>query len=320
MACEVCVPLKAAGRLIAFITVGNKYDKKAYTLEDFHFLSLLANEAAIALENTRLYEDLKQSQELLARSDRLAAVGTLAAGIAHEIRNPLVSIHTFTQLLPERLDDPEFRTTFLRIASDEVARASALIDDLLTFARPSPSATHQVDLNAILEQMVRLLDGQAKKKAIRLIFSPSASLLPVLADEGQLKQVFMNLLLNALQATPQGGEISLTTQTVRDQRGKECCRVVVQDTGEGILPEHKEQIFDPFFTTKSSGTGLGLFIAYQIVAEHGGYIDVESLRGEGTSFYVHLPYPQAQEVETPYVTLEGRRMETAAWVANRQGR
>src|SRR5713101_2442137 len=136
-ACEVCVPLKVAGGFIGFIAVGNKYGKAAYTLEDFSFLSLLADEAAIALQNARLYEDLKRSQQLLARSDRLAAVGTLAAGIAHEIRNPLVSIHTFTQLLPERLDDPEFRTTFLQIANTEVARVSDLINDLMAFARPS---------------------------------------------------------------------------------------------------------------------------------------------------------------------------------------
>src|SRR5713101_4008583 len=136
-ACEVCVPLKVAGGFIGFIAVGNKYGKAAYTLEDFRFLSLLADQAAIALQNARLYEDLKRSQQLLARSDRLAAVGTLAAGIAHEIRNPLVSIHTFTQLLPERLDDPEFRTTFLQIANTEVARVSDLINDLMAFARPS---------------------------------------------------------------------------------------------------------------------------------------------------------------------------------------
>ena len=311
MACEVCVPLKVAGRLTSFIAIVNKYNKTVYTLEDFRFLSLLANEAAIALENARLYEELKRSQELLARSDRLAAVGTLAAGIAHEIRNPLVSIHTFTQLLPERLDDPEFRTTFLQIANTEVARVSDLVNNLMTFARPSPSVIREVDLNAVLEQIVLLLGGQAKKAGISLTVSPSPHLPSVRADEGQVKQVFMNLLLNALQATPAGGTVGLATQALRGQGGKEYCRVEVRDTGAGIPPEHKEQIFDPFFTTKDSGTGLGLFIAHQIVAEHGGYIDIESAVGAGTSFYVYLPCAQAQEGETTWVAPDGGQLTQA---------
>ena len=119
----------------------------------------------------------------------------------------------------------------------------------------------------------------------------------------------MNLLLNALQATPAGGTVSLTTQTLHDHGGKEYCQVAIRDTGAGIPPECKEQIFDPFFTTKDSGTGLGLFIAHQIVAEHGGYIDVESVVGKGTSFYVHLPYAQAPGVETTRFAPNGEWQE-----------
>lgn len=308
-ACEVCVPLKVAGGLIGFIAVGNKYGKAAYTLEDFRFLALLADQAAIALQNALLYEDLKRSQQLLARADRLAAVGTLAAGLAHEIRNPLVAIDTFTQLLPERLDDPDFLTAFLPIVNGEVTRMSDLINDLMAFARPSPPVIQEVNLHTVLEPMVRLLEGQAKNQGIHLTFSPSALLLAVPADEGHLRQVFMNLLLNALQATPAGGTVSLTTQTLRGQGGKEYCRVAIRDTGAGISPEHKEQIFDPFFTTKDSGTGLGLFIAHQIVVEHGGYIDVESVVGKGTSFYVYLPYAQAPGVEMTRFAPDGEWME-----------
>ncbi|HEV8712240.1 MAG TPA: ATP-binding protein [Candidatus Binatia bacterium] len=308
---EVCIPLRLQERLTGFIVLGKKRNRDTFSDEDLHLLSTLANEAAIALQNARLYEDLKRSQQLLARADRLAAVGTLAAGLAHEIRNPLVSIHTFTQLLPERLDDPEFRTTFLPIVNGEVTRMSDLINDLMAFARPSPPEIQEVNLHTVLEPIVRLLNGQAKKQDIHLTFSPSALLPAVPADEGQLRQVFMNLLLNALHATPTGGAVSLTTQTLRGHGGKEYCRVAIRDTGIGIPPEYKEQIFDPFFTTKDSGTGLGLFIAHQIVAEHGGYIDVESVVGKGTSFYVYLPYAQAPGIETTRCVSDGEWMEHA---------
>jgi two-component system, NtrC family, sensor kinase len=308
-ACEVCVPLKMAGELIGFIAAGNKYGKASYTLEDFRFLSLLADQATIALQNAQLYEDLKRSQQLLARTDRLAAVGTLAAGLAHEIRNPLVSIHTFTQLLPERLDDPEFRATFLPLVSGEVARVSDLINDLMVFARPSPPVIQEVNLHTVLEPIVRLLNGQAEKKGIHLTFSPAASPSVVPADKGQMRQIFMNLLLNALHATPAGGTVSLTVHTPRSRGGKEYCQVVLQDTGAGIPPEYREQIFDPFFTTKDSGAGLGLFIAHQIVAEHGGYIDVESVVGKGTSFYVYLPSAQSPRDKKTGLVPDGEWVE-----------
>lgn len=254
------------------------------------------DEMTLARENARLSEDLTRLQELLVRSDRLAAVGTLAAGIAHEIRNPLVSLYTFTQLLPERLDDPEFRTTFLQLATREVARVCTLIDNLMDFARPALAAAREVDLNAVLEQVVQLLSGQARKKGIRLSFSPSSLLPPVPADEGHIKQVFMNLLLNALEATAAGGTVVVATQTWRSQGGKEYCQVEVRDTGEGIPAEYQERIFTPFFTTKDSGTGLGLFIVQQIVAGYGGYVTVESSVGQGTSFYVYLPRMHKQEL------------------------
>src|SRR2546421_10694726 len=142
---------------------------------------------------------------MLARSDRLAAVGTLAAGIAHEIRNPLVAVQTFVQLLPERLDDPEFRTTFTQLTSSELERVATLINDLLTFARPAPVTASAVQINDLAEQVVRLLAGQAKKNGIALVTRLDQELRPFTVDPEQIKQVFMNLILNALQATSTGG-------------------------------------------------------------------------------------------------------------------
>lgn len=286
---EVCVPLRTQDRLIGFIFLGKKRNRDIFSSEDLRLLAALGTEVAVALDNARLYAELRASQALLARSDRLAAVGTLAAGIAHEIRNPLVAIQTFVQLLPERLDDPEFRTTFMQIVGDELKRVSTLINDLLAFARPSPVRLGEVQLNGLAEQIVRLLAGQAKQKGATLTARLAPALPLLVVDPEQIKQVFMNLVLNALQATNDGGAVTVATALLRGPDGQSYCEVTVQDTGVGIPVEHQEQIFDPFFTTKGAGMGLGLFIVHQIIKEHGGSIDVESTIGQGTRFLVRLP-------------------------------
>lgn len=286
---EVCVPLRTQDRLIGFIFLGKKRNRDIFSSEDLRLLATLGTEIAVALDNARLYAELRASQALLARSDRLAAIGTLAAGIAHEIRNPLVAMQTFVQLLPERLDDPEFRTTFMQIVSNELKRVSTLINDLLTFARPSPVRLGEVQLNALAEQIVRLLTGQAKQKGITLTARLAPMLPPLVVDPEQIKQVFMNLVLNALQATNNDGAVTVATALLRGLDGQSYCEVTVQDTGAGISVEHTEQIFDPFFTTKETGMGLGLFIVHQIIKEHGGSINVEGTVGQGTRFLVRLP-------------------------------
>lgn len=295
---EVCAPLIAQERLIGFLSLGKKRNRDIFSTEDLQLLSTVATGVAVALENARLYEELRNSQIMLARTDRLAAVGTLAAGIAHEIRNPLVAVQTFVQLLPEQIDDPEFRTTFLELTNNELARVTTLINDLMTFARPSPAFLDEVDLNELAAQVVRLLAGQAKKREVALTARLSSEDLRCMVDQGQIKQVFMNLLMNALQATPAGGAVTIATSMLRETETEEYCMVEVRDTGSGIAPEQKEQIFDPFFTTKDSGVGLGLFITHQIIKEHGGSIDVESEVGQGTRFLIRLPLKRLFTQET----------------------
>jgi len=286
---EVCVPLWTQDRLIGFVFLGRKRNRAIFSSEDLRLLSTLGIEVAVALENARLYAELRASHIMLTRSDRLAAVGTLAAGIAHEIRNPLVAVQTFVQLLPERLDDPEFRTTFAQLTASELERVSSLINELLTFARPAPVASGAVQINDLAEQVVRLLAGQAKKNGVALSTRLAPALPPFTIDPEQIKQVFMNLVLNALQATNEGGTVTVATSLLRGLDGQEYCAIEIQDTGEGIPAEHKEEIFDPFFTTKAAGTGLGLFITHQIIMEHGGSIDVESTVGHGTRVLARLP-------------------------------
>ncbi|MGE0681229.1 MAG: ATP-binding protein [Candidatus Binatia bacterium] len=296
---EVCAPLIAQERLLGFLLLGEKRSRDIFSTEDLQLLSTVATGVAVALENARLYEELRNSQIMLARTDRLAAVGTLAAGIAHEIRNPLVAVQTFVQLLPEQIDDLEFRTTFLELTNSELARVSTLINDLMTFARPSPAFLDEADLNELAAQVVRLLTGQAKKQDVTLTARLSPEDLRCVVDQGQIKQIFMNLLMNAMQATPAGGAVTISTSTMRETEGEGYCVIEVHDTGSGISPEQKEQIFDPFFTTKDSGVGLGLFITHQIIKEHGGFIDVESEVGQGTRFFIRLPMRRLFTQETP---------------------
>jgi signal transduction histidine kinase len=236
--------------------------------------------------------ELKQSQDTLRRADRLSSLGLLTAGLAHEIRNPLVAIRTFTQLLPERYDDAEFREGFQGLALKEVDRICGLISDLLSFARPSKPNVAPEDMSDVVEGIARILESQAKEKGVEIVRDFSAGLPKVWIDREQMKQVFMNLILNAIQAMKGGGSIVVSTRLYsRQQAGKtaQLVQVEIRDSGVGIPEDNLEHIFDPFFTNKDEGSGLGLSISHQIVQEHGGYITVESKLGSGTAFFVNLP-------------------------------
>jgi signal transduction histidine kinase len=289
---EVSIPLISKGQLVGMINLSHKFNRDIYSHEDLELLSTLANQTAIAIENARLYEDLKKSKSYIRRADRLASLGTLTAGLAHEIRNPLVAIKTFTQLLPERLEDEEFRNHFLNIASGEVDRISALVTELLEFARPSEPKFELEDINGILDGMILLVSTETKSKHIDIIKEYASDLLPITIDREQMKQVFLNILLNAIEATSENGKIYVKTRSFPKPEGEPYIQIEFTDTGCGIPTEYLEDIFTPFFTTKEKGSGLGLSISNQIIQDHKGYIDVESQVNKGTSFFVNLPLNQ----------------------------
>jgi signal transduction histidine kinase len=289
---EVSLPLILKGQLIGIINLGYKFNKDIFSHEDIELLSTLANQTSIAIENARLYEDLKRSKSYIRRADRLASLGTLTAGLAHEIRNPLVAIKTLTQLLPERLDDEEFRNNFLQIASGEVDRISSLVTELLEFSRPSDPKLELEDINAILDGMILLVSTETKKKQIHMIKNYTTDLPPIQIDREQIKQVFLNILLNSIEATKENGKITVKTRSFMKPGGEPYIQIEFTDTGSGIPEEYIEDIFNPFFTTKSTGSGLGLSISNQIIQEHRGYIDVESQVGKGSSFFINLPLNQ----------------------------
>jgi signal transduction histidine kinase len=290
---ELCLPLIYLDRLIGFIILGPKPEEEMYYREDLNLLSSLNNQVAIAIENANLYENLKKSQTIMRRADRLASLGTLIAGLAHEIRNPLVSIKTFTQLLPERMDDEEFRNYFLTVASGEIDRLTTLINELLGFAKPSEPNLKGENVNSIIDKMEFLISTEAKKKNITITKNYSPDLPPVMADAEQIKQVLLNILLNGMQAIEgEQGQVWIETRVarvVRESGIEPFVQIEIRDNGAGISKENLDHIFDPFFTTRPEGSGLGLAITYQIVHEHGGFIDVESELGKGTSFRVNFP-------------------------------
>ena len=289
---EVSIPFISKGQLIGMINLSHKFNKDIYSHEDIDLLSTLGNQTAIAIENARLYEDLKRSKSYIRRADRLASLGTLTAGLAHEIRNPLVAIKTLTQLLPDRLDDEEFRDQFLKIASGEVDRISSLVNELLDFARPSDPKLKFEDINTILDGMILLVSTETKKKQINILKNYASDLPLVQIDREQIKQVFLNVLLNAIQATPDNGRITVKTRAFTRPGGEAYAQIEFTDTGCGIPGENLEDIFNPFFTTKSTGSGLGLSISHQIVQDHRGYIGVESQLDKGSSFFINLPVKQ----------------------------
>ena len=288
MKSEICIPLVTKQKLIGVINLGMKSGGGMYTHEDLDLLATLANQAATAVENARLYEDISRAKVQMQRADRLASLGTLTAGLAHEIRNPLVAIKTFTQLLPERFDDDEFRDHFLNVTAGEVDRISSLVNELLEFARPSQPNLNKEDLNQIVEKMLLLVAAAVHKKNLEIVKDFHQSLPQVVLDKEQMKQVFLNILLNAIDATPENGTITVGTKLVKKNGYEDAVQIMVRDTGKGIPKEDLERIFTPFFTTKHQGNGLGLAISHQIVQEHHGSIEVESEESKGTTFCVIL--------------------------------
>jgi signal transduction histidine kinase len=293
MASEVCLPLINKDRLIGFINLGPRTDHQAYSHNELHLLTTLAQNAAVALDNAILYTDLKRSQILMRRTDRLRSLETIAGGFAHEIRNPLTSIKTFVQLAPGRRDDAEFIDRFSEVVIEDVYRIERLIHEILDYARYREPKFVQEELNEIVASCLYFIEVKASSKVITIEKHLAPDLPSAMLDRQQIKQVLLNLFLNAMDAmNDRGGRLSVKTHRLNKADGT-WIQIEIADTGVGISPSNLEHIFDPFYTTKHEsiereGTGLGLTIVHQIVQEHHGYIEVESTVGSGTTFYINL--------------------------------
>jgi signal transduction histidine kinase len=239
-------------------------------------------------ENEQLRDELDQLRQAVEHAGRLSALGTLAASIAHEIRNPLVAVRTFFQLAPQKWNDEEFAKDFRSVTEKEVLRISDLVTELLSIAKPPTRTMEDVDVDELIERTVMLLTPQARRHRVQLetVGVGQATFVHGAAD--QLVQVLVNLLLNAIEATPAGGAIEVRKSELAGPLQK-LCRIEVRNTGDGIPAHLQDSIFDPFFTTKPGGTGLGLSIARRIVIEHEGCISVQSSTGDGARFCIDLP-------------------------------
>jgi two-component system NtrC family sensor kinase len=228
-------------------------------------------------------EELRETQEQLIQSAKLAAIGELASNVAHEINNPLTSIIGFAELSKEE-DDMEAIRKGLEIIEKESLRARDIVKQLLGFARKKPLQLTEVKINDVAKEVVVLSSSQARMGRVKVI-EEYGDVPVTTGDIDQLKQVFLNIITNAVHAMPDGGSITIRTSTLG-----EYILVSMTDTGHGISNEVRQRIFEPFFTTKKEkGTGLGLSISYRIIQDHGGRIDVESEEGKGTTFIIRLP-------------------------------
>ena len=256
-------------------------------------LSAAFNEMIAQLSRVRDLEDR------LRRADRLAALGTMAAGIAHDIRNPLTSILIFSQLMSLHHDDPDVREKFSRVVPRELERVQAVIEDMMELARPVTIHWDPVNLNEVFAQVLELFENQIATQQIRLAQEYDQDLPFCMADRKRLHRCFSNLVSNAIQAMPTGGDLTVRTGMVPtvvfpnsglpDPQPEPALRVTVADAGQGIPAERLSRIFDPFFTTKEKGMGLGMAITHRIIEDHKGTIDVKSEVGVGTTFTVCFP-------------------------------
>ena len=230
-----------------------------------------------------LAEELEKAQEQLKRAERLKAVGTLAAGMAHEIKNPLTGIKTFTEYLPAKYKDPEFIEKFHKIVGSEVNKINDIVQQLLNFSKPKPLKLEKTNIHILIDQTLSFLNNEFLKYHIKVIknYDNSSPLLNI--DPNQIKQVFLNIFLNAIDAMKGGGKLTIATKLVINT-----VEVTISDTGKGISKKDIEHIFDPFYSTKEKGTGLGMSIVYGIIKEHKGEINVEGEAGKGTTIKISI--------------------------------
>jgi len=238
--------------------------------------------------------DLTLAQEQMVKTETMAALGMLSAGISHEISTPLNVILNLTQLLKEDAKDHSALHSDLEILEFEANQAIKVTRSLLGFARSAKFVKEPVDVNPILEDLFKIIEFQPSAKSVRLEKRLAPRLRTIHVNSGQIRQVLLNVIFNAIQAMPGGGELRVATSDCSSE-GAEGVEITVEDTGSGIPEEDMEKIFQPFFTTKENGTGIGLAISHGIVQKHQGRISVESAVGKGTTFRIFLPEGEPTE-------------------------
>jgi signal transduction histidine kinase len=291
----LCVPIMATYRLVGVMELLNKKDGTDFNEEDLDIVTILANQIGVALENARLYqklqdklvvavEELKFTQSRLFQSERLAALGKLAQGVAHEVRNPITIIGGMARLLSKKIPPSDPGQEFLGEITGALSRLEMMVKEVESFARIPESRPLSTDILEVIRATFSTFGPQFSSRGVSLEIMTSPDLPPIPLDAHLISQVFGILIENALEAMPGGGNLSITLALEA-----QCVKITLQDTGTGIPAEILPLVFDPFFSTKPRGTGMGLTIAHRIISEHKGELCLASTPGVGTTVELRLP-------------------------------
>ncbi len=315
----VCVPLVAKDRPIGALLADNRFNRREIEQDDVRLLAMFATQAGLAIDTANAYQQLEEqmrqldeAQQSLVRAERLAVVGELAAHVAHEIRNPLVTIGGFARNILKQDDLSERVQRSTSIIVQEVERLERILKSVMDFTKPSQPVKQVLELNPLVQEVADELFPIAEAEGLSMVLdlSPDVGELPIDAD--QIKQVLINIVKNAIEAvalahedTPPEARPALEPLHIHTWLDGECAVVSVQDTGVGMTPGVLENIFDPFYTVKIDGTGLGLAVSQKIVEDHGGSIQVKSEQGVGATFEVRLPLvDDSQAIPDPRAVLD----------------
>ncbi|HEX8993387.1 MAG TPA: response regulator [Anaerolineales bacterium] len=270
---------------------GRSPEENSFVEADLDMFQILARQAAASIENAHLYDEqrayvrkIEESQNALLQAEKMAAAGRLSASIAHEVNNPLQSVQNCLHLAGREDLDPDKRKEYFELASSELERLSTTVQRMLDFYRPGAAQPKETQVGELLNYVISLTNKQLAERGIHVKTDLPATLPPVMAVDSQIQQVFINLILNAYDAMPNGGNLRITGRARLD--GVE---VLFQDNGRGVKREQQSSIFEPFFSTKEGGTGLGLTVSYNIMTAHGGALELIPDHGKGACFRVFLP-------------------------------
>lgn len=315
------IPIYAKDKVVGIIEVDNFIDKRPITEEDLYLLTMLAHQAGLALENARLYafiekanEELKFTRERLIESEKMEAIGEMTSGLAHEIRNPLVSIGGFIRRLYKKCPGDDQIQSYFQVIINEVERLEKTLNEITAFSQDPRGKYKECDMHRIIEEALGLIQRELDEGRI-VVHKEWGKIPRVFGDPRQLRHVFYNLFLNSHQAMSQGGLLTLRTFTTKEtDRSWVVCEV--KDTGGGIPPELLHNIFNPFFTTKDHGSGLGLSIVHKIITRHQGEMDLDNRPGKGVSFLVK--FPLAKEAQKYFGKFKNTGEENHATTTNRR--
>ncbi|MFC1522382.1 response regulator [Elusimicrobiota bacterium] len=286
----LCIPLKAGGEVLGIINVNNMMtSKEQFAEHSLELLTSFAQRAALAIQNALIHEKLLSTQVQLIQSEKMAAIGKIAAWVAHQLNSPLAGIGQSMDVLKRRTDkdDPSYK---LVVSSKEaVTFCAKVIKDLLQFSRTSPDSDGEVDCNKAIEGILSFATHQLEARKVKVVKKLDSGISMISGNANQLQQVFLNMIANAGDSMSDGGTLTIST-SVKKEKGRSGVEIVFADTGSGIKDDDMDKIFNPFFTTKKgTGTGMGLYVSREIVTNHSGVISVKSVPGKGSVFTILIP-------------------------------